>query len=278
MLSTNPETVEAANPAAPPQPNFRGRWMVRIALLILHIVVVFGAASLTPAGYDFELGKYTGGVVIFGSILLWWLLFATKTRRGIVLFCSLVLGQAGFVALVGLHLRAEDRVEQSILEELAMKRREWASQSNLFRMDALFEMTSGKRKLTIMQLQELKIRARDGKANVDIVESDEIRFSAEAERRLASVSARAAQNFQLGVESTKQRYGYEQKMGLAKDYFTKCEQLAGLLIDRQGQYSQTPEGLRFKKAEDVQWFNDQIKAISVLQKQIAPLEHQLPPD
>ena len=63
MLSTNPETVEAANPAAPPQPNFRGRWMVRIALLILHIVVVFGAASLTPAGYDFELGKYTGGVV-----------------------------------------------------------------------------------------------------------------------------------------------------------------------------------------------------------------------
>ena len=64
-------------------------------------------------------------------------------------------------------------------------------------------------------------------------------------------------------------------MELTRGYFTECEQLAGFLIDREGQYSQTPEGLRFKKAEDVQRFNDQIEAIALLQKQFAPLMDQL---
>lgn len=276
MLSTNPETAEAASPVGLGQPNFRGRWIVRIVLLILHIVAVFGAGSLTPDGYYVQLGAYTGSVVLFGSILLWCLLFATKTRLGIVLFCCLALGQAGFVSLVGLQLRAEDRVSQSIGEEITIKRREWAAKLNVSRMDPLFEMTSGKRKLSIAQLRELRIQARDGKAQVDMVESDVIRTRAAAERRLASVSARAAQNFRLGVESAKQVY--EQEMESTKDYFTECEQLAGFLIDRQGRYSQTKEGMRFNKPEDVQSFNDQIKKVSLLQKQINSLAHQLTPD
>ncbi len=250
--------------------------MVRIALLILHIFVVFGTASLTPAGYYFQLGEYTGGAVIFGSILLWWLLFAAKTRREIVLFCSLALGQAGFVALVGLHLQAEDRTSKSIGEEIAAKRLEWASQLNLSRMDPLFEMTSGKRKLSITELQELKIRARDGEAQVDLVASDVIRSRADAERRLSAVSARAAQDFRLGVESTKQLY--EQEMRLVKEYFTECENLVVFLIDRKGQYSQTSKGLRFNRAEDVQLFNDRIDAITLLRKQLASLQHQLSSD
>lgn len=273
MLPTNPETVEAASPVTVGQPNFRGRWIVRIGLLILQIVAVFAAASLTPDGYYVQLGAYTGGVILFGSILLWCLLFATKTRLGIFLFCCLALGQAGFVALVGLQLRAEGRVSQSVGEEIAMKRREWASQLDLSRMDPLFEVTSGKRKLSIAQLQELKIQARDGKAQVDRVESDVIRTRAEAERRLASVSARAAQNFRLGVESVRQLY--EQEMESTKDYFTECDQLAAFLIDRQGRYSQTKEGMSFTNPEDVQSFNDQIKKISLLQKQLASLAHQL---
>jgi len=276
MLSTNPETVEAASPAIPPQSNFRGRWWIRIALLIMHIVAVFGAASLTPDEYYFQLGEYTFGVVIFGSILLWGLLLAARTRRGIVLFCCLVLGQTGYVALVGLKLRAEARVSRSIGEEIAIKRREWGSQLKLARMNPLFEMTSGKRKLSIAQLQELKNQAQDGRVQVDLVESDVIRSRAEAERRLSAVSAGAAQDFRLGVESTRQLY--EKEMGLTKDYFAQCEQLAGFLIDRQGQYSQTSEGLRFKKAEDIQWFNNETEAILLLQKQIASLENQLPPD
>ena len=92
--------------------------MVRIALLILHIFVVFGTASLTPAGYYFQLGEYTGGAVIFGSILLWWLLFAAKTRREIVLFCSLALGQAGFVALVGCTCKQRTEHRNRLVKKL----------------------------------------------------------------------------------------------------------------------------------------------------------------
>jgi hypothetical protein len=276
MLPTNPEQAKAAHPTTPPVPDFRGYWVKRITLLILHIVVLLAAGSLTPAGYYFQLGEYTGSLVIFGCVILWWLLFAAKTRRGIALFCSLALGQAGFVALVGLHWHAEDRTLKSMGEEIAAKRLEWASQLNLSRMDPLFEMTSGERNLSITELRELKIRARDGEEQVDLVESDVIRSRADAERRLSAVSAGAAQDFRLGVESHKQLY--EQEMRLVKEYFTECENLVVFLIDRQGQYSQTPQGLRFNRAEDVQLFNGQIDAIALLQKQLASLQHQLPSD
>ncbi len=276
MLPTNPEQVNAADPTTAPVPDFRGHWVERSTLLILHLVALIAAGSLTPAEYYFQLGQYTGGLVIFGCFILWWLLFAAKRRRGIALFCSLALGQAGFVALVGLHLQAEDRTSKSIGEEIAAKRLEWASQLNLSRMDPLFEMTSGKRKLSIRGLQELKIRARYGEAQVDLVASDVIRSRADAERRLSAVSARAAQNFRLGVESTKQLY--EQEMRLVKEYFTECENLVVLLIDRKGQYSQSPKGLRFNKPEDIQLFNDKIDAIALLRKQLASLQHQLSSD
>jgi hypothetical protein len=276
MLPTNPEEVNAADPTTPPIADFRGHWVVRIALLILHLVALIAAGSLTPAGYAFQLGEYTGGLVIFGCFILWWLLFAAKKRRGIALFCGLALGQAGLVALVGLHFRAEDRVLRPIMEEFATKRYEWGSQLNLSRMDPLFEMTSGKRKLSITELQELKIRARDGEALVDLVASDVIRSRADADRRLSAVSARAARDFRLGVESTKQVY--EQEMRLVKEYFIECENLVVLLIDRKGQYSQTPKGLRFNRAEDVQLFNDKIDAIAPLRKQLASLQHQLSSD
>jgi hypothetical protein len=96
------------------------------------------------------------------------------------------------------------------------------------------------------------------------------------ERRLSAVSARAAQDFRLGVERNKQPY--EQEMRLVKEYFTECENLVTFLIDRQGQYSQTSQGLRFNRAEDVQLFNGKIDVIALLQKQLASLQHQLPSD
>jgi len=273
MLSTNPETVEAASPGTPAQPNFRGRWWIRIALFVLHIAVLGAGFLFTPAQYAFDFGYSYGSVLVLSSIFLWCLLIVAQTRRGIFVFCGLVLVQAGLVALVGLQFRAEDRVLQSIGEGITIKRSEWASQLQQFRMDPLSEMTLGKRKLSITQLQELKVRARDGKAQVDIVEADVIRSRAEMERRISAVSARAADNFRRGVESSRPLYAKE--MELTRDYFTECEQLAGFLIDREGQYSQTPKGLRFKKAEDVQRFNDQINAIALLQKQLASLVDQL---
>src|SRR6266446_4753693 len=101
--------------AVAPAPDFRGRWWIRIALFMLHIAILVAAMSLTPPGYFFELGAFTGSILLFSSILLWWLLCSAKTRRGILLYCILALVQAGFMALVGLHFRGEDRALQSIM-------------------------------------------------------------------------------------------------------------------------------------------------------------------
>src|SRR6266446_4531735 len=145
--------------AVAPAPDFRGRWWIRIALFMLHIAILVAAMSLTPPGYFFELGAFTGSILLFSSILLWWLLCSAKTRRGILLYCILALVQAGFMALVGLHFQAEDTALRPILSEFAMKRIEWASQMEQFRMDTLFEMTSGKRQLSVEELRELQTRA-----------------------------------------------------------------------------------------------------------------------
>jgi len=276
MQSPNPELAEASDLAASPQPNIQVPWWLRIALFVLHIVTVFAAASLTPEGHFFELGEYTGALLIFGSIPLWWLLFCAKTHRGILLFCAFVLVQSGFVALVGLHFRAEDQVLQSIGSELAVKRREWALEMELFRMDRLFEMTSGKRELRITELQELKTRAKNGGAKLGEIESDVMRSRADAERRLAAVSSRAARNFQLGVESTRQLY--KDELRSTRDYFIESEQLAEFLIDRHGQYAQTAKGPIFKKDKDAQSFDHQLHAISLLQEHVSSLSHRLPRD
>lgn len=275
MPSTDPEAVEAASPAAAAPSSFRRRWIIGIGLLTLHLVVLVGALLVTPDDYYFQLGYYALPVVFFSSILLWGLLlvFLLQTRLGIVLFSCLVLVQGGFVALVGLHFRAEQRVLRSIWEENIAKRNEWAAQMKHFSMDPLDEMTLGKRKLSLTQLQELQVRARDGEAQLDIMQSDGVRWQTEAERRLSTVSATAARNFRLGTESSQQVSAKE--MELARDNFAKHERLLGFLIDREGQYSQTPSGLKFKKAEDLRAFNAQVSEISRLEKQFASLVRQI---
>src|SRR3979490_1743483 len=117
MQSSDPEIVMAGDFPAAPQPNFQGRWWIRVALLVLHIVIVGAATSLTPGEHAFELGALTGPALLLSTIFLWVLLFCAKTRRGILLFCSLLLIQAGSVALVGLNFRAEDRVLRQVMEE-----------------------------------------------------------------------------------------------------------------------------------------------------------------
>lgn len=273
MPSTDPEAVEAASPAAPAPSSFRRRWIIGIGLLILHLAVLIGAASLTPDDYFFQLGYYTFAAVIFSSILFWGLLYALQTRLGVVLFSCLVSVQGGFVALVGLHFRAEQHVLQSIWEENMAIRNKWAEQMKHFSMDPLDEMILGKRKLSLAQLQELQVRARDGQAQLDVMQSDAGRSETEAERRLSAVSATAARNFRLGTESSQQVSAKE--MGLARDNFAKHEQLLGFLISREGQYLQTPSGLKFKKPEDLQAFNTQVSEISLLEKQFASLVRQV---
>lgn len=275
MQSLNPEIAVEGALGGAPGPNVRVPWWTRIALFILHILAVFGAASLTPEGYFFQLGEDTGALLIFGSIPIWWLLFSAKTRRGILLFCVFVLAQVGVVALVGMHFRAEDRLLKPISDELSAKRREWAAEMEPFRMDALFEMTSGKRELSSTELQELQSRAKNGQIRLGEVESDMVRTRADAERRMATVTSRAAHNFHLGVESTRQLYDEEIKT--TRDYLANSEQLAGFLFNRRGQYAQTSSGLIFKKDEDQQSFDDQLHSIAILQDHLSSLNHRIPP-
>jgi hypothetical protein len=114
-------------------------------LLLLHITIVVAAISLTPDGYYFQLGGYTGSALVLSSVILWWLLLSAKTGRAITTFCVLALGQATFMALVALHFRAEDRALRPIIEALAMERNRWESQMGSFAWTPFFEMISGKR-------------------------------------------------------------------------------------------------------------------------------------
>jgi len=225
--------------------------------------------SLTPQGYAFQFGEYAG-LILVTCIFLWLLLFSAQTRRGILLFCIFAFGQIGFTALVGLHFRTEDRVMQSILKNFVVEASEGASQMQQFRMDSLFDMTSGKGQLSIAELRELQIRAQSGKAKCLELNSDHIRSLADAERRIAATSSEAAANFRQGVESVQP--ASDQYMKLVQDYFTGIEQLTGFLINKQGQYVQTSSGVVFKTEEDSKAFNKQLDTIAKQADSIAQLE------
>jgi hypothetical protein len=277
MLPTNPESIEAASPAASPQPNFRGRWWLRVVLLVLHIALVLGAAvSFIPGQDAFQFGYTYGSVVLCSCIFLWCVLFFAQTRRGMFAFCGLVLGQAGLVVLVGLHFQATDRVLQSFGEQLTAKRAEWTKKMEPYRMDSLFDMTSGKRELSFTELQELQSRARGGRAKLAELKSDIERFTADEERRLAAVDSRAARDFRHGVESSQQVS--DEQMKLMQDCLTESEQLVVFLIDRYGQYVQTSKGLKFKKDEDGQYFTSQLNAITRSQERLASINHRVEQD
>ena len=183
-----------------------------------------------------------------------------------MMFCVLAVGQAGLVALVALHFRAEDRVLRPIVAEIGMKRNQWASEMGQFRMDPLFDMISGKRRLSVEELRDLQTRARAGKAKISEMQSEAIRLVAEEERRIGAVSSGAARDFRRGYESS--RPAFEEQMKVLENYFAANDQLAEFLIHRQGQYSQTPGGLVFTRGGDAEAFNRQFEAIAHLEEQI----------
>jgi len=64
-------------------------------------------------------------------------------------------------------------------------------------------------------------------------------------------------------------------MKLMQDYFTGVEQLTGFLINRQGQYLQTSNGVVFKTEKDAKAFNEQLDAIAKQLDAIAQLQARL---
>lgn len=55
-------------------------WWIRVLLFIAHLTLLVAAASLTPAGYFFQLGEITGSVMVVGALFLWLLLVCEATR------------------------------------------------------------------------------------------------------------------------------------------------------------------------------------------------------
>jgi hypothetical protein len=249
-----------------PFPDSWGRARIRIALLVLHIAMLAAAIALTPAGYAFELGHYSGSVLLFGSLCLWFLLYFVRTRKEILLFCALALTQAGFMAFIGMRFRTENRALQQIMAELVQRRKESEAQMRPFSMAPLFEMLLGKRHLSGEELQELHTRARAAETKANELESGGMRWIAEAESRLAAVSPGAARDFEAGVDSSQPESN--KIMKLTRDYFTEIEQLTGFLIERQRRYRVTTEGLVFDRTEDAQAFNEKIDAIMRLREQL----------
>ena len=168
---------------SPVVPDSCGRARIRIALLMLHIGVLAAAIALTPAGYFFELGYYVGMVLLFGTLLVWFLLYSVRTRSGVLMFCALALAQAGLIAFMGMRFRTENRALQQIMAEAMQQRKEWEMQMRPFSMDPLFEMCSGKRQLSTQELQDLHARAGSAGTKVNELESAQIRWIAETESR-----------------------------------------------------------------------------------------------
>jgi hypothetical protein len=254
QIMEEPHSEPTLRPNSPvgPFPDFWGRARTRIALLCLHVAMLAAAIALTPARYAFELGYYTGSVLLFGSLFLWFLLYTARTRRGILVFCALVLAQAGFMAFIGLRFRAENKALQQIMAEFAQQLKEGGTQMGQSPMDPIFEMCSGKRRLSGEELLELQTRARAAETKAQELESEEMRLIAQVESRMAAVSPGTARDFQLGVESSQPESNKIIK--LTQDYFTEIEQLTGFLIERERRYRVTTEGLEFDRGEDAQAF------------------------
>src|SRR5258707_2505592 len=106
-----PNTTPITEPDASVSPPTARRvrvWM-RILLCVLHAGVLMAAIAVTPQSYFFQLGAYTGTVLLGGCIFLWVLLYAARTRGTMLLFCALAVAQSGFVLSVVLQFRQEDK-------------------------------------------------------------------------------------------------------------------------------------------------------------------------
>jgi hypothetical protein len=256
------------SPRTPVGNYWGGRW-TRIALFILHIFALAAAFALTPTGYAFQLGYTVGSLLIFSCVVLWILLYNARTRAVVLLFCALALAQTGLLAAVGLRYRAEDRVGKQIEKEAAQKRTEWEARMLQFRMDPLLEMCSGKRQLSGDELVELRTRARAAQIEFRNILSEKEQWAAEAEGRLAAVSAGAARDFRRGVEARDKESAEIVK--LTGDFYYLTEQLTQFLIERQGRFRVAANGLEFDRDEDVKSFNDKIEAITQLQDKLNSL-------
>lgn len=266
MEEPSPTSSCSVEPTARPVSGAWGAWWIRVLLFIAHLALLLAAASLTPAGYFFQLGAATGSVMVVGTLFLWLLLWFARERRTVLLFCGLVLAQTGFAAFVAMQFRAEDRVVREIMAEKAQRQITWETQMANLHFNRVFEMLTPGNEFHPEELPGLREQARA--ANV-IDREQWVQTEAwanEAEKRLAAVNVSAAADFRRGFESTKARN--ERIQELNRDYSTGVEKLLTLLIDKQGHYHLTPTGPTFGRQQDADAYNQVLDSLNTMKEEI----------
>ncbi len=241
-------------------------WWIRVLLFIAHLTLLVAAASLTPAGYFFQLGEITGSVMVVGALFLWLLLWFARRRGIVLLFCGLVLAQTGFIAFVATQFRTEDRLVRELAAENAQRQNLWETQMANFHLNRVFEMLTPGNEFHPEELPELLQSARAANiANREQWAQTEA-WANDGEKRLAAVNLRAAAEFRQGFESKRARN--ERVQELNRDYLTGIEKLVTLLIDKQGRFHSTKAGLAFDAQQDEDVYNEELNGLNAIQAKI----------
>jgi len=264
-------TLFPASPQDPAQPLVSDFWCrsgTRFALFALHLITLGAALACTPPDHAVQLGYYAGFILLFGCFFLWILLYHARIRSYVALFGVLAVAQVGYIAAIGLEFRRDDRIIPPIIAgaeaELVQQQEEWERQVAQTSVGPLLEMLSGKGKLSAKELVQLRTQVQTSEKKLEELNSERARCLKQTEYRLAAVSPVVARDFRRAIES---RHADDPgTMRMTQDFFTRLDQLIGFLIERQGQYRVTTEGLRFDKPEDEEQFNKEIDAIGALLK------------
>jgi hypothetical protein len=239
-------------PVVPARPSLVPRFL----LLALHIVALCLALSLAPSGYAFQLGAYTGTIVIFGCIGLWVMLFVSKTTRGLLLFCLLAVVQVGFVAVVALQFQAEERIGREVEADANRQKQAWADQMAEFSLAPLYQMLNGEQPVTLEELKKTNAIAKGGEAELLKIKSESEQWEAQAFERFSKISYKGALEFRRGLESRQAEE--DELLSTLQAIYLEAEQLTEFLIQREGHYHVKKGTFEFESARDSEMFNDLI--------------------
>jgi hypothetical protein len=265
-MRVSPMPKQPSNPSPSPAiRNILGRRLTRLALFFVHVTALVLACSVTPEHYFFQLGYYTGSLIIFGNIFLWALLWFGTSKPPILIFCALASVQIGILAAVGLGFRAENELAESVKAEGEARRAHYESEMAQFRMNPLFDELTGKRPFYFADLRNFQIRAQAAKAKLLELQGESRRWLAQAETRMAKRSPAAARDFRRGIDSVKPEGDKIEDFTL--QYFAEVEHLTALLISHYGRYQVTRKGLIFDLPKDASQYNETIARINYLAEQ-----------
>jgi hypothetical protein len=242
-----------------------GRWWIRILLLLVHLGILFGYFSLTPEGYHKLLGADTGWVIFIGTILLWILLYSARTRGRIMLFCGLVLSQAAYTTLFISHYRAENKILLEVDAEGKILKQEYQRKMENFHLERIYEMLSPGAEFVPEELPGLLQRSKEARLMFRQILAQHQNYLNEAEKRIAAISKRAAEDFRSGIKKASAEE--EQKNKLVEEYYAAIESLISFLIERQGHYQFVGSNLEFDHGKDMSAYRQVMEKISSLQEQ-----------